>query len=258
MGFLRLALALAIIRGHSTELGGHWTGALMVAGFYAIAGYFATYAMQHGYKGQWATFLVSRWFRLWPIYLVIFLGSVAGLAALNPLRLGLISAHELVRQSLMILPDHDHHLLWVVGPGWMLKYLLLGYLAIALGAAASARRTWAWLALSFAMVEVARIHSLYWPGATASLAFAVGASAFWAGLSVPRDGRWGAWAGALSYPVFLSHWQIDRALRIATEIPLGWPLFFAVLALSLPLSAVLVLAVDRPADRFRKSLLTKG
>jgi len=254
IGFTRLALALYIMAIHLGAPGNHYGGAIAVLGFYVLAGYFAMLSRDGPYKGNPRAFLISRWLRLWPVYLAVFgltsWGLLLGMGTMG--RMGLVQGWGVIAQALMVVPFWPDPA--VVPVGWMLKWLLLGYGAIALGAARSPQWAGAWL-LASALVgqyaAMAQDWGTYYSGLWfASQGFALGAVLYWLGLRVPRDGQIAATAGALSYPVFLCHYAIGAAIPIEP----GWLLFFVSLPPTLVASWLLWRFVEMPVARYRKSL----
>jgi peptidoglycan/LPS O-acetylase OafA/YrhL len=257
IGFTRLALALYIMAIHLGPQGDHYGGAITVLGFYILAGYFATLSMNGPYKGNPRAFLISRWLRLWPVYLAVFAitswGLLLGMGTMG--RMSLVQGWGVVAQVLMIVP------FWpapAVAPvGWMLKWLMLGYVAIAGGAARSPLWSGVWLLASVLAGQYAALAQdwgTYYSGVGfASQGFALGAVLYWLEVRVPRDGRRAAMAGALSYPVFLSHYAIGAAIPLDT----GWPLFFAALPPTLALSWLIVLWVEHPISQYRYNCFKK-
>jgi peptidoglycan/LPS O-acetylase OafA/YrhL len=136
--------------------------------------------------------------------------------------------------------------------GWVLPYLLLGYGVISLGISVTAKRAGLWLLISFVLAQhqafLLNWGDYYSSLAAWSLAYSVGAVAYWLGFAVPRDTGWGSVARDISFPVFLSHWLIIAAI----SLPPGWPLFVASLPPTIALSWILVVAVERPISRYRQ------
>jgi peptidoglycan/LPS O-acetylase OafA/YrhL len=259
MGYLRLFLALIIMAVHLTMAEWWQPAALAVVGFYAISGYCALAAWETAYKGRRWAFLCSRYLRLWPSYLMITLATWAALSWgwAPPFHwISIPTGVQMPAQLLMIVPAHPSPAL--LGGGWVLKWFLLGYVALSLGIAATPQRAFLWLVFSLSWFNAVAfsqpVHILYNGAACASMAFAVGATGWRVGIVVPRDGRWGAMAGAISYPLFLSHWRVAMPLWQGLGIEPGWPLFFAALAPTLALSWLLVVAVERPVQTFHQQL----
>jgi peptidoglycan/LPS O-acetylase OafA/YrhL len=247
MGYFRLFLSLVIIQAHTSTPGPHHVWAsLAVLCFYAISGYGCTAAMQGSYYGRAMRFLASRYLRLWPTYAVVFCLS-CWLMLWAPIPLAHIPRGvPWIGNLLMLRSD-------AVPVAWVLPYMLLGYLAIALGVSSTPRRAAAWLLLSFVWAQH-RALLLDWGGyynglAVASLAYAVGAAAFWLGVQVPRDKGMGEWAGAISFPMFLVHPLVVAVMPMGK----GWPLFFSALPPALALSWLLWRFIEVPVDRYRKA-----
>lgn len=255
MGYLRLSAALAIMILHLAGIG-QILASLSVLFFYALSGYLATLLMSTRYKRHPADFLASRWLRLWPVYLIIFVMTLVGFTVgLVPSIGGETDAIGLLKQVLMFAPVPAIYA--VIPPAWMLKYILLAY---ALAAATVITRRYLALALlALSMMATSRLVILgdplwhYYPSAELALqCIALGAVAYHLGLVLPLDGRRAAFAGALSYPVFLAHYGIGAAVASATGLDVGWPLFWISLPLTIALSISLVLLVERPIARIRK------
>jgi peptidoglycan/LPS O-acetylase OafA/YrhL len=248
MGYFRLLLSLLIVQAHTSAPGDHYALAnLAVLLFYAISGYGCTAAMQGRYRGRPLLFLVNRYLRLWPTYAIVF-GLSCWLMLWVPVPLASIPRGWAWMANLLMLRAD------AVPAAWVIPYMLLGYVAIGLGASATARRAGLWLLVSFAW---AQYHAFlldwgdyYHSIAAWSLAYSVGAVIYWLGLVVPKDQGLGAVAGGIAFPVFLVHFPIQAALPL---VP-GWSLFFATLFPTLALSWVLWRFVELPVDRFRKSL----
>lgn len=251
MGYFRLALALMITAAHCQAISIEWAkGAVMI--FYALSGYLAALSMMGNYQGRPWQFMAGRWFRVWPCYAVVFVAALAWLlrrgATPIGLALGIPSMPLLLAQLAMLPVPVDVGL--IVPTAWMLPRLMGG---------------WAMLALcprwgGYAMLALGLLIAVAWPDyygfPLAAASLGLGAVAYHGGVILPRDGRWAAMTGALSLPLFLVHPLVLGEL--AFWVPLGWPLFFASLPLTLAISWLLVVAVERPISRYRKSLLTKG
>ena len=249
---IRLALALTIMASHLVYVGNEWAGTSLIL-FYVLSGYSITA------RGTGGNFWRGRLLRLWPTYAVIaaitqlalWLGWVPG----RPY-IGLARGWDAMAQLLMIVPSWPESAL--VPAAWMLKWILLGYLLMWLGASRTPQRTAVWLLLSLvaSIFYMARTQSYglwYQSALAASLATATGSCCYHLGLVLPRDGRWGAIAGALSYPLFLSHYGVGAAVAGVTGLGVGWPLFWASLGPTIALSWLLWRWIDAPVNRFRKS-----
>lgn len=256
MGYFRLALSLIIMQGHSTPMSPHYVFSnTAVLVFYALSGYGCTAAMQSHYQGKPLLFLASRYIRLWPSYILVF-GFSTWLMLWIEIPLAGIPARGWPLISNVLMLSYD------AMPGaWVMSRLLLGYVVIAMGASATASRTNLWLMLSFVWSQSQALMlgwgAYYGSLAALSIAYSVGAASYWMGLALPRDKGLGKFAGEISFPVFLAHYPIVALVSVGFDIPLGWPLFFAALPPTLALSWLLVVAVERPIARYRKSL-TKG
>lgn len=258
IGYTRFLFSIIIMAAHLTKTGSifaHWG----VIGFYVLAGYFAVYAGEKSYSDP-AQFLKARFFRLWPIYIVVFAATILLLIALPGIshnRTGIVYGWRFFAQSLMVVPNSPA--LAIVPIAWMLKWLLLGYLTVALGFMKTPRRAYLWLLFTLAWGQYSVFSSdyggYYKGAATAMRAFAVGGIGYWLGARVPRDGRWAALFGAMAYPIYLVH-PLSEMLGIAGGMGYGWPLFFAALPPTLALSWLLVVAVERPIAHYRKKFQT--
>ena len=248
MGYFRLLLSLVIMQAHTSVPGNHYALAnLAVLLLYAISGYGCTAAMQGRYRGRPLLFLANRYLRLWPTYAIVF-GLSCWLMLWVPVPLASIPrGWAWVANLLMLRAD-------AVPVAWVLPYMLLGYVAIAVGGSATARRAGVWLLVSFAWAQH-QAFLLDWGGyysslAAGSLAYSVGAAIYWLGLVVPRDQGLGHLAGAIAFPVFLVHFPVQAVLPLFA----GWPLFFATLPPTMALSWALWRFVEVPTARYRKAL----
>jgi peptidoglycan/LPS O-acetylase OafA/YrhL len=250
MGYFRLALSLIIMISHLVYRGNEWGGASLIL-FYALSGYAITA------RGTGGDFWRGRLMRLWPSYAAIAaMTQVALWFGWVPGRpyIALAYSWAAVPQLLMIVPTWPEPAL--VPAAWMLKWILLGYVLVWLGASRTPQRSAVWLLASL-------VASVWWMSRTqsyghwyisvlaASLATSAGACAYHLGLSFPRDQRWAAIAGTLSYPVFLAHYGVGAAVAGAMEWGVGWPLFWASLTPTLALSWVLVVLVEQPVLQYR-------
>jgi peptidoglycan/LPS O-acetylase OafA/YrhL len=251
MGYIRLTLSLLIVASHLGGIHGSWAATSMIC-FYAISGYSITA------RGTGNRFWASRFLRLWPSYAAIAIITQWALwAGWTPEFASLGISHgirDITQWFLIVLPG-----LSLVPVGWMLKWVLAGYLLMWLGASKTPQRTGVWLLASL----LASTFNLFWVDSywlhydsfmCASLATSIGAACYHLGLVAPRDGRWAAFAGALSYPVFLSHYGIGAAVSSSTGWTPGWPLFWASLPPTIAVSIALVLLVERPIARYRKRI----
>lgn len=244
---MRLALAILIMQSHLVSVGSPWGGASLAL-FYALSGYGI---FKSGIRpGFW----VSRLARLYPLYLVVLVATAAALVwgwVPNRPYIGLPqSPWQWLGQLLMIVPPWPMPAL--VPIGWMLKWMLLGYAVLWLGAAKTPQRAGLWLLAMLAatvwfLVRSQNVAAWYQSPMCALMAFAVGASVAHLGVEIPKDR---AWSTELSYPVFLLHYPVGAAF----PMPPGWPLFFAAIAPTLALSWLLVVAVERPVAQYRKQL----
>jgi len=248
MGYSRLALALVIMAGHALAIPIIWAK-ISVWIFYGLAGYTGTASRPH-YKTSLA-YLASRYARIWPSYGVVFgvtsLALLFGWVAIPYPRLPDLSGW--LRQLLLLeIPGSATAALhpWVVPVSWALPVMLCWWGVIALGWGQRRSHVLAWVAFGVAVMSLRPSYYSVW---FAALPFALGAMAYHYGIRVPRDSRWGAVSGELSYPWYLVHLVILQVLPLA-----GWPLFFASLPPTLALSWILVIAVERPISRYRQRL----
>jgi peptidoglycan/LPS O-acetylase OafA/YrhL len=261
IGITRLVLSLVVMASHLTQRFSTDFAGMSVFGFYIMAGYFATASMQGRYKGNPAAFLLSRWLRLWPVYLVVFVATLLLIPFIYVnTRIGISSVLELLPQLFMIVPRWPD--MAVVPVGWMIKWILLGYLIVALGASRTPRTAGIWLLVSLVIGQQAAINAgsgwgvYYGSFAFASQGLAGGVTLWHLGFTLQRDGMIGVWAGKLSYPVYLVH-SVVEVIFMSIGFSQGWPLFFASLPPTLALSWLLLRFVEGPVDRFRKSLKTQ-
>ena len=235
MGYLRLFLAALVVADHLTPI--NWVGKWAVVVFYALSGYGITAAFQGKYKGQFKRFWVTRFWRLYPLYLICWLlsavwtyqvGSFKGMGWGEPWSILMISWQQ---------PTP-------IPPAWIFTNILIGYLAISLGLSRRPRIAFAWLALSIAAYMTGDISIAdredYRSVFFASLPFALGASAYWQGIVLPRTKGWDALCEALSYPVFLSHYLIGAIASAYLGLPIGWPLFLVSLPMAFAFSWALI------------------
>jgi peptidoglycan/LPS O-acetylase OafA/YrhL len=253
MGHIRLALSLLIMAAH---LGPNMaTGHLppvAVLGFYGMAGYTAAASMATRYQGRPWAFLMSRWWRLWPSYLAVYSLSLLWLLWLpgwGSFSWPTSTLDQLVQLLMIVRPET----LRIVPTAWVLPWFLLGYAVIAYGQLHRPRRCGIVLAAIVLLSQwasfEAQFATYYYSPIFAMLGIVGGASVWHLYGVIPRDGHWGQWAGALSYPMFLCHYWVGAWF----QWPPSWPLFWASLPPTLALSWALVVAVERPVSRFRKS-----
>ncbi len=246
MGYLRLFLALVIMQAHATPPGLHYAWSnLAVLFFFALSGYGCTAAMQKQYFQKPWTFLVNRYLRLWPSYVVCFGFSCWLMLWIAIPGASIPNGSDWILNLFMMRSD-------AVPATWVLPYMLLGYVVIALGAGATATRSAMWLVFSFAWAQhrafVLDWGEYYGSLASWSLAYSVGASVYWLRFKMPRDEGLAKIAGEIAFPIFLVH---EPILAVMPLVP-GWPLFWASLPPTLALSWALVVFVERPVSKFRK------
>lgn len=223
--------------------------------FYLLSGYLMTLLCDGTYQGRWSEFWISRLLRIFPTYWVVMAATTLGLWFWGyPQRFPLLALpipHEWLLLNIQT---------WwggfegprTIPPAWSLTVELFWWLLISVGAL---NRRWVlWWMAGGAALAVAGAYPLgplwfsLWGG---MLPFALGSWLYQNGLVIPRDGRWSSVAGAMSYPIYVSHYGIGAVASVILSIPLGWPLFFAALAPTLALSWLLLVAVERPIARYR-------
>lgn len=251
---LRLALAILIMHVHFVSQSRQWGGNAVLL-FYLLSGYFAVVTLQRG-TNPWQ-FWVGRLWRILPTYWVV-LASTTAWVSLGEVGLyfyatvGYPSPMEVFALSLQ--PR-------AVAVGWVLPVFWFWWGVLAMGAAATMRRTmWLllvsvglWLALGIAPGGNNWVS--LWAG---GLPFALGAALYWMGLQMPTEPRWMRQLGDLAFPVFIVHYPVGAAISTALEMPPSPALFFAALGPTLAISWLLVVAVERPVQSFRSSLRGKS
>jgi peptidoglycan/LPS O-acetylase OafA/YrhL len=187
-GVFRTALALVVVASHLGPFG--TVGPYAVFGFYVLSGYLMTTIMGQSY-GYTRTgvlrYALNRLLRIYPLYLVALLLSVAVIAGIGTPaarafheQLGLdVTVPELFRNLFLVLRI-DTETRWVP-PAWALTVELFYYAAIGLGLSRHRVVCGAWLVLSLAytvymLVGGASFSYRYYTVAAASLPFALGAS----------------------------------------------------------------------------------
>jgi arylsulfatase A-like enzyme/peptidoglycan/LPS O-acetylase OafA/YrhL len=191
LGTYRTALALIVMLGHLWLP--HWVGTYAVFGFYVLSGFLMTRIMdeRYGYTREGRLrFGANRFLRLFPLYYLACLVSLAGILAAGEEASARFHGAMYVPRSLseiganlsMLFPSFypNDFKPRLVPATWALTVELLNYLAIALGIARTPRRAGLWLAAS--LVYVAATHaagasweSRYFPVLAACLPFSVGA-----------------------------------------------------------------------------------
>ena len=251
IGALRLGLSLIVMISHLVP--GWWPAASWaVFAFYTLSGYLITLIWIERYQGNWRGFWVARLLRIYPAYLAVLLCTMAVL--------WIWGCHNPVLCSYMGHPDLGQWFLIVrngtprtVPQAWAITTEIFWWGAISLGLSASRSRAWLWLLAATPAFAVAYPTGPYWftvlGGATP---FGLGAVAYWQGLKLPKDT---GWMSELSYPIFIAHFGVGAMMIPVSH---GWPLFFAALPPTLALSWVLVVAVERPVQKFRSSLRGKS
>jgi peptidoglycan/LPS O-acetylase OafA/YrhL len=248
MGYIRLVLALMVMAQHLANA--HPIGYWAVWGFFALAGYTLTAAIQGPYQGRRRAFLLGRVWRLYPAYWVVWVLTVLWLQVASPLPgMGL---GEVPGSFFLDLPYSWSGATSPVGQAWFITFYLIFALAMALGLCRLSVVPY-WLAAS---AFAATLHPEYQSLAWASLPIAVGSALYWMpGFSIPREKEfWDVWAGRLSYPIFLSHFLIGNVLAWSFGLVPSWPLFGWSLVPTLAASWLLWRYVEIPVGRYRKSI----
>jgi len=228
-------------------------GAIGVTGFYVLSGYLMTLLCDGPYKGRLGAFWVSRLLRVYPSFLVtliLMVGLLWAWGALPRIYWPLWSEWLLIVRS-----GYPA----AIPQAWAITVELFWWVAISLGISATKKRTLAWamgggISVALGAWPTGPIWFSVWGGC---LPFAIGAMGYHYGVRLPRDGRRGAIAGALSYPIFLTHYGLGAVASVVAGISTGWQLFFAALPPTLALSWLLWRFVEVPINRFRKSLKTQ-
>jgi peptidoglycan/LPS O-acetylase OafA/YrhL len=251
MGYLRLLLSLIILFVHTTLPQGHAVASNAVFIFFILSGYGCTAAMNTKYKDKPFTFLLNRYLRLWPSYLIVFaLSSLAWSITGDLYNIGIpIGLDWLGQLSMLWMPD-----LRLVPTAWVIPYLFLGYLAIALGATKNLNRTLFWLffGTTWMQHDVLILYGAPYAGSLSVYVFsiAVGSAVYWLNPSIPNLSKW---ATDISFPVFLIHYLV-LSIGIKIGIQHGLILFLLTTTVTLILSQILVTFVERPITQYRKSI----
>ncbi len=258
MGYVRLFLALAVMAGHYHAVPieiARWS----IVGFYILAGYFGTQAMVTHYRAQPTLFFISRYVRIWPAYIAVFILSGVILLWWTPRveNFGLSSWGPMLAQAFAIyMPINPMGTPWVITPSWMLPFMFIWWAAIALGISRNKMNTCVWFIISLVfMISVqAGINSAWYNTPLfASLPFSIGALAYWLRIHFPTETKWSALAGSLSFPLFLSHYLIGQLMR-ETGLNYGWGLFWVSLPIVLGFSWLVHRFVEKPFERYRRGL----
>lgn len=255
MGYIRLLLSLLVMAAHLAGFRpdlASWCVWL----FYLLSGFLAELAMTTKYTGR--SFFVGRLYRIFPVFwvsalLTLFTFNVWG----NPDVFPLIS-YPLQREWVLLNIQH-----WwggFFGPrlmphAWALTVMLFWWAVMALGGYRG-RRLWFWTGAGIAAtIAGAYPMSIQWFSLWGGmLPFAVGAWLYRNGLELPADNGLAMMGGAFSYPLYCCHYAVAIPVAHLLGLGIGWPLFFAALAPTLALSWLLVVAVERPVQKFRSSL----
>lgn len=132
MGYFRLALTLTIMAAHAHAIPIVWAqGSVLL--FYLLAGYLGAASMSGPYQGRPWAFLINRWLRVWPCYAVVFVISLGWLLwrGVPPVGLALgMPSWSVVAVHFAMLPTPVN--LLIVPTGWMLPWLFMGWILIAL------------------------------------------------------------------------------------------------------------------------------
>ena len=234
LGFTRLILSLIIMAHHAS--GNSWRGGgSAVILFFVLSGFLHTAGMVERYgfslKGQ-ISFLQNRAKRIFPIYWMVLGVSCFALLFwdLNFYRERMLIPTTLwdwLRNILLINPI-PRGAPQPVPTSWALSIEGFWWILIAFGITKTKRRALTLATASFALYLLDDEWN-YFEYAYAGFPFAIGAVLYWHGLRIPKDKSNAAMlAGALSYPIFLSH-NLFLAILQSLFFWWGWPLFFAAL-----------------------------
>jgi len=259
IGWLRLFLSLVVMESHlSVHFG---LGRQAVAIFYWLSGVVIIAAFYQSYQGQSRRFLFNRALRIFPSYWVCFLGflvvfyvvgsSIYGMGIPSaPVRflefIGIVR-HISASGSVSVIPQS------FAVTGELVCYLLVAFGAFSSGARSLIVATVAMM-LGNWIYAGADWQDFYFSPLGAIAFFSLGGMAYWLGLRLPKGSNL---AGEMSYPLFLTHYGVGSTLSILLGITSGWPLFVAALPPTLAISWLLVVAVERPVQKFRSSLRGK-
>jgi peptidoglycan/LPS O-acetylase OafA/YrhL len=250
MGYFRFFLSLMVMADHLSPI--DWVGRWAVIAFYALSGYGITAACQGKYRGKFKEFWVSRFWRLYPLYLLCWLLSAAW--AIQTGTFGPMGFGE-PWSVLMISWQQPTP----IPQAWMFSNMLLGYLAISLGVSKYKRIVFIWLAASIfaymigdiSIADAKDYHSLIF----ASLPFSLGALGWWYGVKLPVARGFDARMGELSYPIFLTHFLIGGIFNYYLLMPRSWALFFACLIPTVLFSCGLIVFFDKPLKNYKKLVI---
>lgn len=220
MGYLRFFLALLITISHlgqqPSQLPAHET----VFVFYAVSSFFCTQAVAERYQGKPAEFLLKRLRRLLPMFWLA-LGLSAALVYsfdLSELQRQMTapSLIDLLRGAAM---STERSIAHPVPQAWMLGVMLFWWVMIAFGAFKTRDRTI--LCAGAALVLNQSFYVAYGSLLFGFLPFALGASAYWLGLRLPRTTGLNRWCEQVSYPLFLFHYFAAGLLWALFDIKHG-------------------------------------
>lgn len=189
-GLFRTLLALAVVFEHLGPT--KYLGPYAVFGFYALSGYLMTLIMHatYGYTGQgMIRFAVNRWLRIFPIYYLAALLTLALVALLGESMvrefhqdMGLPrTTEEVLRNIGLVLSIHTDTRL--VPPAWALTVECTYYLMLGLGLSRHFTVTMVWLVASlfytgYLVAGDASFSYRYYTIAAASLPFSIGAAIY--------------------------------------------------------------------------------
>lgn len=136
MGYLRLALAFAVVAFHFGLPGFAWAGPVAVFSFYTVSGYLMTMVLSKRYEGRPGAFILNRALRLYPTYwlfaLIGFGAALAGPTANSALVIP-VSLNDVWRQVTifgLLHLDAQTHPVRLVPVAWSLNMELTWYLAM--------------------------------------------------------------------------------------------------------------------------------
>jgi peptidoglycan/LPS O-acetylase OafA/YrhL len=234
LDLIRIAATLAIVAVHLVD-GGYPAAIAGVLALYWLSGYLA----KPTEPWQW---WLSRYARIWPAYAVVFALSAAAFAmgayspiyfAGNPPPLTWLS-----QLALIVEPG----VLRVVPVGWMLSAQLFAFGLVAI---CGDRRDAVLMAIGSSVLLIAA-QGWHYQSLPVAAAFTL------AGFAM--RGQWGkGWripGAGLCYPVLLLHYPVAAL----TGMSKGWSLMLLSIPPTLALSLLLVVVVERPIARYRKSL----
>jgi len=181
-GTFRLFLAFAVLLSHQAAV--LHAGSYAVAGFFILSGYLMTLVINKKYQGRLKDFAITRVFRVYPVYLVVTVGTAIAWIAGAPFaaQYGVLLPYtwQGVTQHLAMIDTYE--LSSLNPPVWALTVEVIWWAVMGLGISASKERSLAWLSASLVYAfSVSHLPLLqrYYGVMDASLPFAMGAMLFW-------------------------------------------------------------------------------